>query len=758
MHTRCLQLNGLKVTLIHQPEASQSAALVSVAAGSHDEPDSWPGLAHLLEHLLFTGSQRWPNDGRLMSWVQACGGQVNASTQARQSAYFFEVAPENFSEGLLRLQDMLSAPRLTLEAIRQEIGVIDAEYRLLQHHAPARAEAAIFTPVTFPAVFQRFQTGNRAAFGDNVTELHAALQAFHQRFYHPENMALWLQGPQSLEALTGLAETFTAAFSPRPLQLRKRASITPQPVQLSPDRSLALQQEGPSALWQSWLLPAAFRDSVTLVREFLLDDAPGGLLATLHARSIATGLQVKWLYRSDTTDWLAITVASEQPAPVMALLNAFLQALSLTSTAQRQHYWQLAQQRLAAQSPLMQLQARALGFAAVGECPDISALLSELSTRAATTLFCTADAQAEKRLIQGYELALATWQVPAYRCPTVNWSFYPQQSPFPLSDAPTDVAVLPHIAPDTSPGTLVLRPELFTTLAAGPAYDHALRPVFAVLRHFAASGEWRDVQGVWQLRLQLPSDKTLLSAALAQLLQRLSQPARASSPHIPGIAIRELLRQLPYQLATSVEPAGWRAVLLGGDADQQRIVAQQLSVLKVNSPTRPSPASVAGETCIPQATDDSAVLLFIPLDDGQQLAALRALALICEPRFYQRYRVEQPVGYVVSCRYHRSVDTDGLLFGLQSPDCPASTLIQFCEAFLHDMTPGVAQCDINPIKTQLMGMKEDPEVAALRQANGLTNLEPEKVASLTQEAVQQLHQRLLTCRHRWRILYTKGKN
>ncbi|MEJ1268032.1 insulinase family protein [Pantoea ananatis] len=178
MHSRCLQLNGLNVTLCHQPDATQAAALVKVAAGSHDEPERWPGLAHLLEHLLFTGSQRWPHDGRLMSWVQANGGQVNATTQARESAWFFEVTPDNFSEGLLRMQDMLSAPSLTREAISQEIAVIDAEYRLLQRHAAARAEAAMFTPVTSPAQFKRFHVGNRMSFGDNVTDLQAAPRGF----------------------------------------------------------------------------------------------------------------------------------------------------------------------------------------------------------------------------------------------------------------------------------------------------------------------------------------------------------------------------------------------------------------------------------------------------------------------------------------------------------------------------------------------------------------------------------------------------
>ena len=39
MKTRCLEINGLTVELVHQPDASQAAALIQVGAGSHDEPD-----------------------------------------------------------------------------------------------------------------------------------------------------------------------------------------------------------------------------------------------------------------------------------------------------------------------------------------------------------------------------------------------------------------------------------------------------------------------------------------------------------------------------------------------------------------------------------------------------------------------------------------------------------------------------------------------------------------------------------------------
>ena len=46
------------------------AAVLQVAAGSHDVPLAWPGLAHFLEHLLFLGTERFPAGEGLMAYVQ----------------------------------------------------------------------------------------------------------------------------------------------------------------------------------------------------------------------------------------------------------------------------------------------------------------------------------------------------------------------------------------------------------------------------------------------------------------------------------------------------------------------------------------------------------------------------------------------------------------------------------------------------------------------------------------------------------------
>ncbi|MEJ1268031.1 hypothetical protein WDV93_14965 [Pantoea ananatis] len=67
----------------------------------------------------------------------------------------------------------------------------------------------------------------------------------------------------------------------------------------------------------------------------MLDDAPGGLLETLYARTRASQPDVKWLYQSDADMWVAVTFVTEDPSAVPPLIASFLEALRHTTPVQR---------------------------------------------------------------------------------------------------------------------------------------------------------------------------------------------------------------------------------------------------------------------------------------------------------------------------------------------------------------------------------------------------------------------------------------
>lgn len=108
---------------------------------------------------------------------------------------------------------MLQAPLLSRLDIQREVAVIDAENRLIQQHDAARREAAARHAMEQPEVFRRFQVGSHDSLGQDTGSLHAALRDFHRRYYVAGHLQLWLQGPQTLDALAELAHTFATGFA-----------------------------------------------------------------------------------------------------------------------------------------------------------------------------------------------------------------------------------------------------------------------------------------------------------------------------------------------------------------------------------------------------------------------------------------------------------------------------------------------------------------------------------------------------------------
>ncbi|TBP17962.1 pyrroloquinoline quinone biosynthesis protein PqqF, partial [Klebsiella quasipneumoniae] len=498
--TRTVTLpGGLQATLVHQPHADRAAALARVAAGSHHEPSRFPGLAHLLEHLLFYGGERYRDDDRLMGWVQRQGGSVNATTLARHSAFFFEVAADGLADGVARLQEMLQAPRLLREDIQREVAVIDAEYRLIQQHEPSRREAAVRHAASAPAAFRRFQVGNADALAGDLPALQAALRDFHRTHYVARRMQLWLQGPQSLEALGELAARFAVGLA------AGEAPPPAPPLRLGESTALQLAVSSQPALWRSPLI--ALSDNVTLLREFLLDEAPGSLMAGLRQRGQAQEVALSWLYQDQRLGWLALVFASDRPEQVDQQITHWLQALRQTTPDQQQHYYQLSWRRFQTLSPLDQLRQRAFGFAPGGPPVGFADFCAALQAAPTVSLACQTISPGEPVATQGFSLPLSRWWRRPVSDPALEFAFYPQAAGGLAAENPEKAAPLLHLPSPGEPPRLLLRPPFYCSpdQAEGLARGEQLRPLLAALRHAGGRGEWHRVDGSWQLLLQWPA-------------------------------------------------------------------------------------------------------------------------------------------------------------------------------------------------------------------------------------------------------------
>ena len=281
--------NGLRVSLRHAPRLKRCAAMLRVAAGSHDVPLAWPGLAHFLEHLLFLGTARFPTGEGLMAYVQRQGGQVNASTRERTTDFFFELPVPTFAGGLERLADMLTHPRLTIEDQLREREVLQAEFVAWSHDAKAQQQVALLEGLAADHPLRGFHAGNRDSLPLEREAFQQALREFHTAFYQSGQMTLSLAGPQSLEELRTLAQRFSEELAPGPLRPQTA------PPALMPGHARGYQHVANNHLHRVITCDAP-RQALEFLCTWLNAAAPGGLLAELKARKLANAMQATVLY------------------------------------------------------------------------------------------------------------------------------------------------------------------------------------------------------------------------------------------------------------------------------------------------------------------------------------------------------------------------------------------------------------------------------------------------------------------------------
>ena len=241
---------------------------------------------------------------------------------------------------------------------------------------------------------------------------------------------------------------------------------------------------------------------------------------------------------------LASRLDTVKPQPNV-LIDRYLDALRQTNEPQHQHYPHLAQQRFVTLSPMEQLRQRAIGFAPDEAVPALQPLLARLTDAPGTLLFCTSHPAEETLQTQGFSLALTAWQpAPSEALPPAHFTFYPFETALTSEPLPAQAVALPHHQPDDLQATLILRPEFWSTFteAAGEALGRRLRPLFAALRHQGGNGSWQEVEGVWQLTLQLTPDEAVADRALSQIVAARTLPVEAAQPS-SGESIRIMWAQ-----------------------------------------------------------------------------------------------------------------------------------------------------------------------------------------------------------------------
>ena len=204
-YRRFILPNSLKVILVSDPTAHHGAASLSVAVGSLSDPPEHQGMAHFLEHMLFLGTEKYPDVDDDKNFLTSHDGFSNAFTTNETTNYYFQVAGEHLEEALDRFAQFFIAPLFNPEYVKRELEVVESEYtqkRPSDHWRVSQVEASLFTP-NHPA--QNFRIGNLATLQNTSRE---DLLKFYDKYYSANSMTLAVLGKQDPDTLHEWVETY----------------------------------------------------------------------------------------------------------------------------------------------------------------------------------------------------------------------------------------------------------------------------------------------------------------------------------------------------------------------------------------------------------------------------------------------------------------------------------------------------------------------------------------------------------------------
>ncbi|MFL7904993.1 M16 family metallopeptidase [Azospirillum argentinense] len=115
--------NGLRVATDTMPGVQSVSLGCWVGVGTRNESASVNGVAHLVEHMLFKGTER-RSAFRISEEIENVGGQLNAYTTREQTAYYAKVLHEDTALALDLIADMLQNSVLDSEELVRERTVV----------------------------------------------------------------------------------------------------------------------------------------------------------------------------------------------------------------------------------------------------------------------------------------------------------------------------------------------------------------------------------------------------------------------------------------------------------------------------------------------------------------------------------------------------------------------------------------------------------------------------------------------------------
>ncbi|MCX2983249.1 peptidase M16 [Halieaceae bacterium IMCC14734] len=337
---RYLELdNKLKVLLISDPDTKKGAAALDVYVGSAQNPVDRAGLAHFLEHMLFLGTDKYPDAAEYEEFITEHGGSRNAYTAFEHTNYFFDIKHTSLEPALDRFAQFFIAPRFDAQYVDREVNAVEAEYQL-GLKTDGRRNLDVLREVVNPEhPFSILGVGTKDTLADRAdAPIRESLLAFYDRYYSANLMTLVVLGQESLDELEAIVRPMFGAVPNKERQVERieqplyLPQTLPSLVYIRPEASQRqLQLSFPMPDYSDHFR----RKSLEFVAHLIGHEGEGSLLSLLKskgwAETLGTGAGLR--YRGGSAFGINITLTEQGMVQREQVLYAVFQYIEMLDLA-----------------------------------------------------------------------------------------------------------------------------------------------------------------------------------------------------------------------------------------------------------------------------------------------------------------------------------------------------------------------------------------------------------------------------------------
>ncbi|BAU47065.1 peptidase M16 [Sulfurifustis variabilis] len=223
--------NGMRVIVKEDHRSPVVVTMVWYRVGSMDEPKGLTGISHVLEHMMFKGTEKLkPNEFSRI--IAEHGGRENAFTSYDYTAYFQQLEKSRLPISFELEADRMRNLKLDPEEVRKEVQVVMEERRLRTEDQPEALTYEQFMNQAYQVHPYRHPViGWMEDLGRITPE---DLRAWYERWYTPNNATLVVVGDVKPKEVVALAKRH---FGPIPKRAVDRPPVPREPPQIEPRRT-----------------------------------------------------------------------------------------------------------------------------------------------------------------------------------------------------------------------------------------------------------------------------------------------------------------------------------------------------------------------------------------------------------------------------------------------------------------------------------------------------------------------------------------